>query len=254
MTYTPILQALLEREPESPVVGREIEYTVEGTACTGYFVAPDAPGPFPAVLVLADWLGVGDVVRMRADMLARIGYAAFVGDVYGGGLQPSPADAPRAAGAFYADHALWRSRLLGAYARMCEEPLVDIESTAAIGYCFGGSGALQLARTGADLRGVVTVHGGLGTGPAGEAAGIRSALLILTGAADPLVPDADVVALKDELRTAPDVDWQVIVYSGAMHAFAVPTANDPEHGAQFDPVTERRSWVAMKAFLAEVFA
>jgi dienelactone hydrolase len=124
--------------------------------------------------------------------------------------------------------------------------------TAAIGYCFGGSTALQLARTGADLRAVVSFHGGLETGPDGEAEGIRPALLILTGAIDPVVPVEDVQALQVELGRVPDLDWQVVTYSGAMHAFSVPGANAPDHGAQFDARAERRSWTAMRDFLAEV--
>ena len=117
---------------------------------------------------------------------------------------------------------------------------------------FGGSTALQLARSGADLAGVVSFHGGLQTGPPGEAAAIRASVLVLTGAADPVVPDSAVTAWEDELRQAPDVEWQVVTYSGAMHAFSVPGTDAPEHGSQFQPTAERRSWAAMKGFLAEV--
>ncbi len=174
--------------------------------------------------------------------------------MYGGGLTPSPADAPKVAGRFYGDQDLWRSRMTAALAAMLAEPMVDRTSTAAIGYCFGGSAALQLARTGADLRGVVCFHGGLQAGPEGEAAGIRANLLVLTGGSDPVVPPQAIAEFADELRAAPQIDWQIHVYSGAMHAFAVPTANTPEHGAAFDPVAERRSWAAMKTFLSEIFA
>ena len=128
----------------------------------------------------------------------------------------------------------------------------DAGRTAAMGYCFGGAGALQLARTGADLKGVVTFHAALTTGPEGEAERIQAKVLVLTGAVDPVVPPEAVDAFEDELRRVEDLDWQVVVYSGSMHAFTEPDADAPEHGAQFNPVAEARSWQAMKDFFAEV--
>ncbi|HEY0373291.1 MAG TPA: dienelactone hydrolase family protein [Amnibacterium sp.] len=253
--YAPDLDRILSREPEPTggTASAEVDYTVGGTRCRGYFAAPaDAAGPVPAVLVMHDWLGVTDTIRMRCDMLARLGYAAFAADVYGAGVRPSEAEAAQVAGAYYGDQQLWRQRAVGAFDRMLEEAVVDRARTAAIGYCFGGSTALQLARTGADLRAVVSFHGGLATGPEGEAEGIRAALLVLTGAIDPVAPAKDVQALEAELGRVPGLDWTVVTYSGAMHAFSVPGTNAPDHGAQFDPRAEARSWTAMKAFFAEV--
>jgi dienelactone hydrolase len=158
------------------------------------------------------------------------------------------------AGGFYRDQALFRSRLTAAFDQLLREDTVDRARTAAIGYCFGGAGVLQLARTGADLTGAVTFHGALRTGPAGEAAAIRAKVLILTGASDPVVPDDAVVAIQNEFRAAPDLEWQVVTYAGAMHAFTNPSADSPDHGAQFNARAEARSWVAMKDFLAEIFA
>lgn len=254
--YAPDLQQILDREPEPPggVRTREVDYEIDGTACRGVLAEPAGDGPHPGVLVVHDWLGVSDMVRMRCEMLARLGYTAFGADLYGADLRPSPAEAPQVAGGFYGDLALWRTRMTGAYERMLAEASVDADRTAAIGYCFGGSSVLQLARTGAALRGAVSFHGGLQTGPEGEAQRIRAALLVLTGASDPAVPDEAVNALEDELRRAPEVDWQVVTYSGAMHAFAVPGVDAPDHGAQFQASAERRSWRAMKDFLAEVLA
>jgi dienelactone hydrolase len=253
--YAPDLDRILSRAPEPPggTTSSEAGYSVEGTACEGYLAAPaGAPAPVPGVLVVHDWLGVTDSVRMRCDMLARLGYAAFAADIFGAGVRPSDAEAAAVAGGFYGDPALWRRRVVGGFDRMREERVVDTARTAAIGYCFGGSTALQLARTGADLRAVVSFHGGLATGPAGEAEGIRAALLVLTGAIDPVVPAEDVRALEVELGRVPELDWQVVTYSGAMHAFSVPGTNAPDHGALFDPRAERRSWTAMKDFFAEV--
>jgi len=254
-SYAPELDRILAREPE-PAGGvrtGDVDYTVGGTACRGWFAAPaEVSGPVPGVLVVHDWLGVTDHVRMRCEQLARLGYAAFAADIYGADVRPTDAEAPRVAGAYYGDRARWRQRVVGAFDRMREESGVDPSRTAAIGYCFGGSTALQLARTGADLRGVVSFHGALAAGPEGEAARVTASLLILTGADDPVVPDGAVRAVQDEFRSAPDLDWQIVTYAGAMHAFAVPGTNAPDHGAQFDERAERRSWTAMKDFLAEV--
>jgi dienelactone hydrolase len=184
-------------------------------------------------------------------MLARLGYVAFAADIFGTDVRPSAAEAPGVVAGYYGNRALWRERVVGAFARLLQEPNLDQARLAAIGYCFGGSTALELARTGADLRAVVSFHGSLHTGPAGEAENIKAKLLVLHGAADPHVPDQEVLAFVNELRAAPTVDWQLVACSGAMHAFAVPSANSPEHGAQYNSVAEQRSWQAMKSFLAE---
>ena len=254
MTYEPVLQTVLDREPEPPggVVGEDVDYAADGVAFRGYRARPAAAtGPLPGVLVVHDWLGVTDATRMRCDMLARLGYVAFAADVYGADVRPTDAEAAQVAGSYYGDPTTWRARLAAGFERLLAEPDVDPDRVAALGYCFGGSSALQLARTGVDLKAVVSFHGGLSTGPEGEAARIRARLLVLTGAADPVVPDAAVHAFQDELRAAPAVDWQVVTYSGAMHAFTVPTADAPDHGAAYDERADRRSWRAMKDFLAE---
>jgi dienelactone hydrolase len=254
MAYEPVLQTVLDREPEPAggITSGDVDYEAEGVAYRGYLAAPaDATGPVPGVLVVHDWLGVTDATRMRCDMLARLGYAAFAADVYGADVRPSDADAMQVAGSYYGDQEKWRAHLAAALDRFSAEQGVDTGRLAAIGYCFGGSSALQLARMGADLRAVVSFHGGLSTGPEGEAEAIKAKLLVLTGGVDPVVPDEAVQAFEEELRTAPEVDWQVVTYSGAMHAFTVPTANAPQYGAQYDERADRRSWTAMKDFFAE---
>ena len=261
MTYAAGLQALLDLEPEPDggTRGGEVDYVADdGTRCSGYLATPSGQASVPAVLVLHDGAGVGDYVRMRCDMLARLGYLAFAGDVFGAGIRPSMdnglEEMMSVVSPFYDDLPLLRRRVRAGFHRMVEEERVDRARTAAIGYCFGGAGALQLARTGAPLAGVVSFHGGLQVGPKGEAERIRARLLVLTGASDPVVPDADILALKDELRHAPDLDWQVVAYAGAMHAFTMPGTDAPELGARYQPRAERRSWVAMKSFLGELFA
>jgi dienelactone hydrolase len=133
------------------------------------------------------------------------------------------------------------------------EPGVDPDRIAVMGYCFGGSGAIELVRAGAEIAGAVSFHGALKTGmPAAEGA-IKTPLLVLTGAADPVVPDEDVIAFEDELRTAGASDWQVHSYSGALHAFTMPDANSPEYGAAYNATANARSWVAMQSFFDEIF-
>lgn len=253
-SYSPPLQEVLQREPEPPggITGVPVDYQVDGTACQGYVATPaDGAAARPAVLVVHDWLGVTDAVRMRCDMLARVGYLAFAADVYGADVRPGPAEAPRVAGSYYGDQKLWRARVSGAFDRMLAEPGTDAARTAAIGYCFGGSSVLQLARTGADVHGVVSFHGRLSAGPPGESDAIRAKLLVLHGALDPVTPDEAVAAFEHELRATAGLDWQMVIYSGAMHAFAVPGTDAPDHGAQYDETADRRSWTAMKGFLAE---
>ncbi|WP_295788061.1 dienelactone hydrolase family protein [uncultured Microbacterium sp.] len=252
--YAPHLTAILDREPvpAAGIVSHEVDYGADGVAFRGYLARPGGEGRHPGILVVHDWLGVTDYVRMRCDMLARLGYVAFAADVYGADVRPAPDEAAGVAGGFYQDRPLWRARLTAAFARMRQEPSVDPERTAAIGYCFGGSSVLELARTGADVDAVVSFHGGLLTGPAGEAEEITAKVLVLHGAADPVVPDGDLLAFENDLRTAPSVDWQVVTYANAMHAFTLPDADAPEQGALFDARAERRSWATMKAFLSEV--
>lgn len=255
--YSPTLTAILDREPEPKggVTGVEVDYTVGDTLCRGYVARPnDAAGSIAAVLVVHDWLGVSDYVRMRCDQLARLGYLAFAADVYGADVRPGPREAAQVAGSYYGNQPLWRERVTGAYEQMLEQDDVDLARTAGIGYCFGGSSVLQLARTGIGVKGVVSFHGGLHAGPEGEAEGIRASLLVLHGADDPVTPQKDLDAFVAELKGAKDLDWEFVQYAGAVHAFTLPDANDPGHGAQYQDVAERRSWATMKDFLAEVLA
>ena len=230
------------------IEGAPIAYGHDGTELEGY-VAHDAAAqePRPGILVIHDWLGVGVNVELRAQMLARLGYVALAADIYGVGGAPTHEEAPALAGTFYGDLPLMRARVQAAYETLVELPQVDESRIAVIGYCFGGSAAIEFARTGADLRGVVSFHGRLLTHDPSDAANIRAKLLILTGGSDPAVTDDDIRAFQDELRTVPELDWQTVIYSGAPHAFTVP-------GDRFRPVADARSWQAMQAFFDEVLA
>ena len=251
-TYSPQLTALLDREPvlATGVETAEVDYDVDGVACRGFTAAPVGDGPHPSVLVLHDWTGVGDYVQMRCEMLARLGYLAFAGDVYGADVRPDQSEAAGVAGGYYGDPALFATRVVGAFEAMLADPRVDAVRTAAVGYCFGGSAALLLARTGADVAAVTSFHGILRP-DLGEASEITAKVQVLTGAADPLVDPDAVAAYEADLSGTPEVDWQLTSYAGAMHAFTQPDANAPDHGAQFQARAEARSWAAMKTFLAE---
>jgi len=243
-------------EPEgSRVVGGPVRYEHDGTACEGYVAWDDAlwddpstAGPRPAVLLVHDWLGVGPTVRARAHMLARLGYVAFAADVYGLDGRPASGDAaPRVAERYYQDLDLLRDRLHAAHDWLVAQPAVDSGRVVAAGYCFGGSGALELARTGVDLRGTVAFHARLLTHEPSDAAEIRGPVLILGGGDDRVVPDDAVHAFVEELR-AGGVAWEVTLYGGAPHAYTIADA------PSFRPEADRRSWVAFTDFLTHVLA
>ena len=249
---SPIHEALLANVPigeHSVITTETVAYEHEGAPLEGY-LAMDAQADErrPAVLLLHDWHGLGDTVRMRAQMLARIGYVAFAADLYGAGVRPAGDDAREVSGRYYRDLPLLRARVAAGFSWLQQNPAVDPARLAVIGYCFGGTAALEFARTGAPARGVVSFHGGLLTHDPSDAAAIAASLLILTGGSDPTVPDEAVVAFEDELRGAPHVDWQVTTYAGAPHAFTIPGRES------YRPVADARSWRALVCFLDEVFA
>jgi dienelactone hydrolase len=239
---------LIDTVPFAEVTSSDVPYTVDGVEFVGYLAYPTAStGPLPTVLVIHDWTGLREYPKARAEMLARLGYAAFCVDVYGRGIRPGHADAPAEAGKYYGDLALLRSRVQAGYDFAATLPQVS-SRVAVIGYCFGGSSAIEFARTGTSLVGAVSIHGGLVTHSPADVAAISAPLLILTGGADDVVPDAAITAFEDELRTRDDIDWQVVIYSGAPHAYTLPEIPN------WRPVADARSWRALVGFLDEVFA
>jgi dienelactone hydrolase len=237
------------------VVHRAVDYTHDGVALEGYLAYDDAvQGKRPGVLIVHQWMGLTDNERMRADMLAGLGYVALATDVYGQGIRPqSVAEASEQAGKFYGDRYLYRARLQAGLAELKRQEGVDQDRLAAIGYCFGGAGALELARSGAGLVGAVSFHGNLDTPLPAAAGDIKGKVLVCHGAVDPYVKPEAVHGFLEEMEGA-GVDYQLIMYGGAVHAFTQKGAgNDPSKGAAYDEAADRRSWIAMKDFFAEIF-
>jgi dienelactone hydrolase len=231
-----------------------VEYKQGDAVLEGYLSYDDSfQGKRPGVLVIHEWTGLGDYAKMRADKLAQLGYVAFAADIYGKGVRPKdPKDASAEAGKYYADRALMRSRARAGLDILRANPLVDTSRVAVIGYCFGGTCALELARSGAPITGTVTFHGGLATPTPQDAANIKGKVLALHGAADPFVKPEDVTAFEKEMTDA-KVDWQLVKYGGAVHGFTNPAnGNDVSKGAAYDASADARSWEAMKMFFAEI--
>lgn len=241
---------------EAKIVTKVVEYRQGDAVLEGYLAYDDTvTEKRPGVLVVHEWTGLGPYVQKRVQQLAGMGYLAFGADIYGKGIRPdNPKDAAATAGTYKGDRQLLRDRVLAGLAELRRQPQVDTGRLAAIGYCFGGTTVLELARSGADLRGVVSFHGGLDTPLPAAAGQVRARVLALHGANDPFVPPAQVAAFQDEMRKS-DADWQMVYYSGAVHSFTNPEAgNDPKKGAAYNERADRRSWEAMKQFFAEIFA
>ena len=234
---------------------RVVDYSQGTTALEGFLAWDDAfQGPRPGVLVVHEWTGLGNYVKSRAEQLAALGYVAFCADIYGKGVRPSTPEAAGKTSAIYKnDRSLTRARVNAALAQLRANPLVDSRRIAAIGYCFGGMVALELARSGADTAGVVVFHGDLSNPTPADDANIKCRVLALQGGDDPFVTAKDVMAFENGMRTAA-VNWEVVQYGGAVHSYTNPdSGNDKSKGVAYNAQADRRSWQAMKSFLAEIF-
>ena len=236
-----------------PLNGKSVDYKDGDTVLEGYLAKPDKDVVAPAVLVIHQWGGLGEYEKRRADMLAQMGYVAFAVDVYGKGVRPTGQARGQMAGKYKGDRALFRGRLTAALDFVRTVPGVDNSRVAAIGYCFGGTGALELARSGADILGAVSFHGGLDGANPETASQIKAKVLVLHGADDPFVPAKDITAFMEEMR-AGKVDWSMVSYGNAVHSFTeVEAGNDNSRGAAYNAEADKRSWEAMQDFLAEIF-
>ena len=232
-----------------------LDYRHGSTHCRGYLATPAGAGPRPGIVIFHEAPGLNEHVKRRATMLAELGFIALGADMYGGSTVAKDGDeAMRLMGTLRENTDLLRGRARAALDALAAQSGVDQKCLAATGYCFGGFTALELARSGAPLAGVVSFHGLLATQKPATPGAVKGKILVCTGSEDPLVPADQVVAFEREMSEA-KVDWQVITYSGAKHAFTNPMAdalNRPGFGYQ--EAADRRSWAAMRAHFAEIFA
>jgi len=232
-----------------------IEYKEGDTTLEGFLAYDDSiVSKRPGILIVHQWKGLGDYEKKRAEMLAKLGYVAFAADIYGKGVRPATMqEAGAMAGKYKNDRPLLRKRVRAGLDQLRKAKNVDFSHVAAMGYCFGGTTVLELARSGADVRGVVSFHGGLSTPTPDDAKNIKAKVLALHGADDPNVPPPEVQAFEEEMRKA-KVDWQLVSYGGAVHSFTDWNAgNDNSRGAAYNEKADKRSWEAMKSFFSELF-
>lgn len=253
----PFLFAGLTHVPaEAAVKSEVVEYRQGDTALSGWLVYnPAVKTKRAGVMLIHDWMGATAHQKAQAERLATLGYVVLVADVYGKGVRPTyAAGASAEAGKFYQDRTLLRARVNAGLDFLSSRPQVDATRLAVTGYCFGGLAALELARSGAPLRAVVTFHGALASASPDDAKNIKAKVLVLHGADDPYVKQADVTAFMDEMRAA-GKDWQLVQYSGAVHSFTDDRAgSDNSKGAAYNASADKRSWEAMRDFLAETLA
>ncbi len=231
----------------------DIEYVHEGIRLVGRLaVDSDTPGTRPGVLIAHDAAGLGDHPRETARRLAELGYAAFALDYYGDGELLAPEQIGDRFGQLTGDPDRTRAIARAGLEVLLASGYVDPGRVAAIGYCFGGTLSLELARSGADLAAVVGFHSGLATTRPEDAANITGKVLVCIGADDPIIPPEQRSAFEEEMRAA-GVDWQMHLYGGAVHSFTSPTADGTMPAIKYDEHADTRSWQAMLNLFAEVF-
>ena len=237
------------------IVEKPLEYKAGDVLCEGWQAYDDAmPGKRPGVLIIHQWTGVSDHEKEAARKLASLGYNVLVADIYGKGIRPQPPAAGKEAGKYKADRALLRVRANAALDVLARDTRTDASKLAATGYCFGGTAAIELARSGAKVLGVVSFHGGLDSPTPADGKNIKAMVLALHVADDPFVPAQDVAAFEAEMKTS-EVDYKLVKYPGAVHSFTHKAAGtDNSKGAAYNADADRDSWFQMRGFLERSFA
>lgn len=252
----PVLAALLcVMTAHAEIKTETVEDKDGDTILEGFHAYDDSvSGKRPAVLVVHQWMGLTDHEKKRSEMLAKLGYNVFALDIYGKGIRPKDTqEAGKLAGKYKGDRELLRQRANAGLAWLKQNELTDMKRVAAIGFCFGGTTVIEMARSGADINGVVSFHGGLDSPKPEDGKNIKGKVLALHGADDPYVPAKDLAAFEEEMRNA-KVDWQLVKYGGAVHSFTQKEAgNDNSKGAAYNEKADKRSWQAMQNFFAEIF-
>jgi len=236
------------------IISNTVGYLDDDVLLEGFFAYDDAfEGRRPAVMINHAWAGRNDFANEKALKLAESGYFAFAVDMYGKGILGQNNEENAALmQPFMDDRGLLLGRMTSALYAIKRMPWVDDNKIAAIGYCFGGLCVLDLARSGVDIKGVVSFHGLLGAPGGVDKQAIKAKVLVLRGNDDPMVSVDDIFALQRDLTEA-GADWQMHSYGNTMHAFTNPVANDPDFGTVYQTDADRRSWDSMKNFLTEIF-
>lgn len=237
------------------IVTRTLRYEIDGAVHEGFLAYDDAlDGRQPGVLVVHEWWGLNDFARGKARELAELGYVAFAADMYGKDvLAETPEKADELAHPFYADGFVrMRRHARAAFNVLSKQPNVNADRIGAIGLCFGGTSVLQLAYSGAPVKGVVSFHGSLPAPAESDDDDITASILVLHGADDPFVPKEMVDSFTTAMQRA-EVDWQFVTYGNAVHSFTNPGVDRYElDGAKYNEKASRRSWEHMQVFFDEV--
>jgi dienelactone hydrolase len=234
---------------------RDIDYRDQAVNLRGYLAWDEtATARRPGVLVFHEGLGLGEFAMARARMLAELGYVALAADMFGDRRQArNLEEASKLVGGLRNEPGALRARGRAALATLAALPQVDASRLAAIGFCFGGSVALELARDGADLKAAVSFHGVLATRTPAVSGTVKASVLVCTGADDPLAPPDHVQAFEDEMRAAAVPDWQLISYGNTLHGFTNPEADGSiMRAALYSERADRRSWASMRSLFDEV--
>jgi dienelactone hydrolase len=237
-----ILLTLLVSTAAFGATGNVVNYGINGQSYEGYYVSPSEKAPF--VLLIHDWDGLTDYEVKRANMLADLGYAVFAVDLFGAGVRPTEVkDKRQHTGELYKDRDKMRALMTGAL-ETAKSKGANIENAAVFGYCFGGAAVLELARSGADLKGFATFHGGLKTPDGQDYTKTQGKILVMHGSADKAITMDQFAALTNELE-ATGVTHEMITYGGAPHAFTVFGSD------RYREAADKKSWKRFTEFLGE---
>lgn len=240
---------------QAKIIEKTLEYKEGGTTLEGFLYYDDTvSNRKPAVIVVHEWMGLDEYAKGRARQLAEQGYVTFAADIYGKGIRAKNAEeAATLAGQYRnGDRKVLKARINAALKTLKMQPQVDVKNTFAMGYCFGGTTVLELARSGADVKGVISFHGGLSNVDPKDARKIKSSVLVLHGAVDPYVSAEELSGFIKEMEDA-KVDYQLVSYAGAVHGFTNPKGGrDVSKGYAYNEKADKRSWNAMIQFLKEI--
>jgi len=254
LILTAILVLMTVTAGYGKIVTQPVNYQQNDTILEGYLAYDDAvSGRRPGVLVVHEYWGLNEFARNKAEEVAKMGYVALAVDMYGRGkVTRDPEEARKWAG-HVRSTPLMRERAKAGLQALARHDLVDAGRLAAIGFCFGGTTVLELAYSGADVRGAASFHGGLTTPKPEEMKNIKASLLVLHGADDPHVKAEAVDAFLKAMKQG-NVDWQMILFGNTVHSFTNPEAgSDPGKGVAYNPQAATRSWKYLGIFLEEIF-